>query len=94
MLVFRKPLFFEWDKGNLHKNYRKHQVTNIECEEAFFDKNKKMYNDVFHSGIESRFLLLGKTKKDRLLFIVFTMRANTIRVISARDTNKKEYKLY
>ena len=85
---------FEWDVGNLEKNTHKHNVTNKECEEAFFDEQKKIAKDSLHSGKELRYILLGKTKVYRRLFIVFTVRKLFVRVISARDLNKKEYHLY
>lgn len=94
MLIMRPPLSFGWDKGNKDKNFKKHSVSNQECEEVFFDQQKKMLKDVIHSVKEDRYLLIGKTKKTRLLFIVFTLRDNTVRIISARDLNKKEYYLY
>ncbi|MBI2414248.1 BrnT family toxin [candidate division WWE3 bacterium] len=37
---------------------------------------------------------IGNTGIGRLLFIVFTLRGRKVRVISARDSNKKERKLY
>lgn len=94
MIVLSEPLRFFWDKGNLDKNLLKHRVTDEECEEVFFDEDKKIYNDILHSGQEERYILIGKTKLGRLLFIVFTKRKNKVRVISARDMNKKEWKLY
>jgi len=91
---FSRPVEFIWDKGNLDKNWRKHKVKTKECEEIFFDENKKIAKDKLHSNGEKRLIILGKTKKRRLLYLVFTMRNKKIRVISARDTNKKERKLY
>lgn len=91
---FSKILGFEWDAGNQEKNELKHGVTNKECEEAFFDEQKRILKDPIHSGKEQRYVLLGKTKAHRRLFIVFTTRKSFIRVISARDLNKKEYPLY
>lgn len=85
---------FIWDNGNNDKNYIKHGVTNTECEEIFFDQDKKIHQDATHSQKEFRFLLIGKTKNKRSLFVVFIVRKNKIRVISARDLNKREYKLY
>jgi uncharacterized DUF497 family protein len=38
--------------------------------------------------------LLDKSKENRVLFVVFTIRAEKVRVISARDLNKKERKFY
>jgi uncharacterized DUF497 family protein len=73
---------FLWDKGVWG------------CEEVLFDKNKKVLKDKLHSGKESRHLIIGKTKRKRRLFIVFTLREKKVRVISARDLNKREIKLY
>lgn len=94
MIVLGEPLRFEWDHGNKNKNYKKHGVTDQECEEAFFDLRKKILRDIFHSHNEDRYILLGETKRKRKLFVVFTMRSDKLRVISARDLNKREQKLY
>lgn len=94
MKINKKAIGFLWDSGNLDKNWAKHKVKNTECEEVFFDKKKVQFKDVLHSDKENRFILLGKTKKDRLLFIAFTLRDDEVRVISARDINKRERKLY
>ncbi len=94
MIVIKEPIEFEWDEGNREKNWLKHKVKATECEEVFYDENKKISRDVLHSQTEKRYLLLGKTKKGRLLFVVFTIRNKKVRVISARDINKKERRLY
>lgn len=93
MRTIKRPSAFEWDKGNSEKN-KKHNVEDREAEEAFFDKHKLIFKDLVHSESEERFRLLGKTKKNRLLFIVFTKRVNKIRIISARDINREEVYLY
>lgn len=94
MRVFRGSVVFEWDKGNVDKNLIRHGVRNEECEEVFFDPQKRVLRDPLHSGKEKRYIVLGKTKKQRVLFIAFTTRKNKVRVISARDLNKKELHLY
>jgi len=93
MVVNKSATEFDWNKGNIGKN-RKHKVNDKEAEEAFFDKKKKTFRDHVHSGVEERFLVIGKTKKKRLLFVVFTTRREKVRIISARDVNKKEVTLY
>ncbi len=85
---------FEWDTGNSDKNLKEHQVSDEETEEVFSDSRKVQKSDPLHSAKEKRFVLLGKTKKGRLLFIVYTIRKTKIRVISARDANQKERPLY
>ena len=89
-----EPFEFLWDKGNIDKNLFKHNVSNESIEQAFWDDEKRYFVDHKHSGIEERHILLGKTFAGRILFIVFTIRQGKIRVISARDLNKKELFLY
>jgi len=72
----------------------KHNVNDKETEEVFFDKKRYIFKDKLHSNNEERFRIIGKTKRQRLLFIVFTIRGNKIRIVSARDINKKEVYLY
>ena len=84
---------FEWDKGNISKN-KKHNVEDREIEEVFFDKKRFIFKDRLHSAGEERFRIIAKTKKKRLLFVVFTKRDIKIRIISARDINKKEVYIY
>ena len=93
MELFWEPLEFEWDAGNQGKNLHKHQVTDAECEEAFFDPHKRLLKEALHvgsTGQEKRWILLGRTKAGRTLYLVFTLRRSKIRVISARDLNQKE----
>jgi uncharacterized DUF497 family protein len=85
---------FEWDEGNLTKNWEKHQVSALECEQVFFSKPLIALPDAQHSDSEPRFYALGQTDSGRRLFVVFTARNNFIRVISARDMNRKERKIY
>jgi uncharacterized DUF497 family protein len=96
MKVLENLVSFDWDEGNKNKNKNLalHQVTDQECEEIFFDSDKKIYKDVLHSDEEERFLVVGKTKKLRLLFVVYTKRGEKVRVISARDLNRREKHLY
>ena len=92
-MVDKTVLEFEWDKGNIEKNKR-HNVEDKETEEVFLDEGKVIFKDKLHSKTEDRFILKGKTKKDRLLYVCFTKRKKKIRIISARDINKKEVSLY
>jgi hypothetical protein len=93
MIIWNELIEFQWDSGNSHKN-EKHKVVKTEIEEAFNDHNKVMSPDHKHSKSEQRYILLGKSKKKRLLYIMFTVRKGIVRVISARDINKKGVYLY
>ena len=92
MLIIKEPIKFLWDNGNKTKSWFKHKVSRIEAEEVFFDEKRLVAKDKLHSAKEERFILLGMTKKSRALFVVFTVRNEEVRIISARDLNKKEYK--
>ena len=88
-------MHFDWDSGNRDKNKLRHAVEDWECEEVFFDTRKVILKGKLHSGKEKRFILLGKTRRARLLYLVFTTRDYRIRIISARDvTKRKEIDLY
>ena len=93
-LDFTKISSFDWDKGNKNKNVKKHLVSNRECEELFFNKPIYFFNDYKHSKVEKRYLALGRTNEKRLLIIIFVVRNEKVRVISARDMNKKERERY
>ena len=85
---------FVWHEGNIQKNWEKHRVSVLECEQLFFNRPLVVRDDEPHSGREPRYYALGKTDLGRLLFLVFTIRGNKIRVISVRDMNKKERRTY
>lgn len=77
---------FDWDEGNLDKSRRKHGVTPEEAEGVFLDEKSLI--------VEERFIIVGKSDKNRNLFIVFTLRREKIRIISARRMHKEEVEKY
>jgi uncharacterized DUF497 family protein len=85
---------FEWDEANADKNWRRHRVTRAECEQVFFNRPFMAAEDTEHSVREPRFYALGQTDARRRLFLVFTIRGEMIRVISARDMSRRERKEY
>jgi len=88
-----KPISFEWDSGNIIKNWDKHRVSQDECEQVFVN-NPRIFEDIKHSNQEKRMTAYGESDNHRKLTIVFTYRQLFIRVISARDQNKKERTKY
>jgi len=83
---------FDWDEGNIGKNWPKHGVTDWECEEIFFNRPLVIGPDAEHSDIESRYYALGQTDRGRMLFGAFAVRNRLIRAISFRDMNSRERK--
>jgi len=92
--TFKDIRSFDWDDGNRDKNRVKHDVLTGEAEQIFFNEPIIILNDLKHSQTEQRFAAFGVTNKVRTLVVVYTIRNNRIRVISARDMNKKERVFY
>ncbi|MBI3099176.1 MAG: BrnT family toxin [Planctomycetes bacterium] len=85
---------FEWDQGNDAKNWRKHRVTREECEQVLLNAPLLVGYDRRHSRWEDRYYALGRTDRNRLLFLVFCARKDRVRVISARDMSRRERRRY
>ena len=85
---------FEWDAGNIDKNWTLHKVTQGEIEQAFFNRPMLLAADEKHSQREALHAALGQTNSGRLLALVFTVRGTLIRIISARDMSRRERRIY
>src|ERR1035441_9278979 len=94
MAKIRSSDYFDWDEGNSGKNWRKHKVIDEEAEQVFQNVPIVRLEDPKHSAVEVRLRILGKTDFGRMLFVSYTMRRTKYRIISARDMNRKERKLY
>jgi uncharacterized DUF497 family protein len=83
---------FDWDEGNRRKSVEKHDVSQAEAEQIFFNYPLLIVDDVSHSVRELRLQALGRTDAVRRLHISFTLRGDDrlIRVISARAMHRKE----
>ena len=91
---FEKFTGFQWDKGNINKNLVEHNVEDWECEQVFFNEPLIVLDDPKHSLVEQRWAAFGRTEAGRLLVVIFTKRGKLLRVISARDMNRKEIRFY
>ena len=85
---------FDWDEGNKAKNWEKHRVDFLECEEVFFNNPLIVGDDAKHSAQERRYFVLGRSNAGRMLYLVITIRKDKVRVISARDQSRKERQVY
>src|SRR5471032_726178 len=96
MFDFLRVVGFDWDDGNSRKSAEKHDVSQAEAEQIFFNDPLLVVEDVGHSVRESRLHALGRTDTGRLLHISFTLRGDgrLIRVISARTMHRKERERY
>ena len=83
---------FEWDDHKNSINIEKHGV-DFEDAKGIFDGFTIEYEDNRHDYGEKRYIALGEVF-EVVLFVVFTLRGETIRLISARGANVKERTLY
>ena len=85
---------FEWDPDKARKNEAKHGVSFTEASEVFGDILSSTAQDPDHSESEERFVIFGKSTKDRHLVVSFTDRGGKIRIISARTMKRREIAAY
>jgi uncharacterized protein len=57
----------QWDEGNSRKSLEKHDVSQAEAEQVFFNEPLLIVKDVSHSSRETRLHALGHTDPGRLL---------------------------
>ncbi len=87
---------FEWDENKNKSNIKKHGVSFEEAISVFYDDKAIEFFDNTHSVEEDRFIMLGFSKKARLLVVCHCLKENEtkIRIISARPATKTESKYY
>ncbi len=83
---------FEWDAAKDESNRQKHGIGFIEAMTVFGDPLEVTIPDPDHSGVEARFLSIGRSGEGRLLVVAYTEREERIRIISAREATPKERK--
>ncbi|MBI5324871.1 MAG: BrnT family toxin [Ignavibacteriae bacterium] len=83
---------FEWDIEKASFNNQKHGVTFQEAKTICDDEFAAFVDDPNHSKGEFRYIMIGYSNKNNLLFVSFTDRENKIRIISARKATKSERK--
>jgi uncharacterized DUF497 family protein len=83
---------FEWDEDKDRHNKRKHGVSFREALTSFYDPEQVAFYDVEHSDDEEREILLAHYNLERL--VVYTLRDDIIRIISARRATRREAQDY
>ena len=87
---------FEWYPPKALSNLKKHKVSFQEASSIFADRKLLELPDREHSEGELRFLGIGRSNQDRLLFVNFTIRGEKFRIISARlaeSWERREYEI-
>ena len=84
---------FEWDDDKAAANLARHRVSFSVARQAFADVFAVEREDDTEDHGEPRFNLLGMVD-GRVLFVAYTMRGDIIRIISAREAEPYERRLY
>jgi uncharacterized DUF497 family protein len=82
----------EWDDNKNHFNIRKHGISFEAAALVFADEERIEYYDKLHSQEKDRYIVLGYV--NGVLFVVYTMREDATRLISARLATPKERRIY
>jgi uncharacterized protein len=85
---------FEWDNNKAESNFRKHGVTFEEAVTVFADPYLLFTEDSKHSEGEEREWAIGEAENGSMIVVVFTMRGEKLRIISARKATKRERRRY
>ena len=83
---------FDWDEANEGHIWERHGVSVREAEDAVLDPRAVFIGAP--RSVEARSSLIGETEQGRLLRIFYTPRSRLTRVVTARDANEWERKLY
>ena len=85
---------FEWDLQKAAKNLAKHGVSFEDAATVFGDPLGRIESDPRHSLSEERFVLVGLSRGQRFLAVMFADRRDAIRLISARRATRRERREY
>ncbi len=85
---------FEWDNSKAETNLAKHGVSFQEAASVFDDALSVTFLDPDHSVSEERLIIIGYSHRRRLLLVSHTDQDDQVRIISARETTRRERKVY
>ena len=80
---------FEWDDAKSEACFQQRGFDFAYAAHAFLDPDRMVRADTRHSYGEDRFQLMGRIE-GRLYMVVYTPRADSMRIISARKANQRE----
>ena len=87
---------FDWDTKKNIININKHGISFKEAATVFSDKAAKYFDDDTHSMDEERYVVIGKSKRLKILMVCHCYRNSNsaIRLISARKADNDEISIY
>ena len=84
---------FDWNETKSDECLREREFDFTYAAQCFMDPRRMISRDSRFDYGEDRFHVLGQIDK-RVFFVTYTLRAEVIRIISARKANQREVKRY
>ena len=85
-------MVYQWNKDKARANFRKHRIDFADAVSVFSDDLAITITDERFD--EERFVTIGLDGFGRLLVLVYTLRGEAIRIISARKATTQERRQY
>jgi len=85
-------MLVEWDPKKAASNFRKHRVRFADSVAVLEDERAITLRDFEEA--EERWVSIGSDALERVLVVVYTMRAHRVRIISARRATRQERTAY
>jgi uncharacterized DUF497 family protein len=85
---------YGWDPVKAAANSKKHRVTFEEASSVFLDSLALTFWNPDHSEEEDREITIGRSARQRILFVAHVGREGRVRIISARRATRREQKQY
>jgi uncharacterized protein len=92
LVHMRRVVGFEWNERKARANQRKHKVDFADAATVFEDNRAVTVAE--DDPEEERYVTLGMDALGRILVVVYTLRGERIRIISARRTTRREREEY
>lgn len=84
---------FAWDEAKSEACFEERGFDFVYATRVFLDPNRIVHSDTRRSYGEERYQLLGMIEQ-RPFMVVYTLRHDTMRIISARKANQREVREY
>lgn len=89
--MYNINMTFEWDDDKNSSNKTKHGIDFETGKELWLDENRLEIRVPY--PIEDRWIVIGKLQK-KIWTAIYTIRSESVRIISVRRARKKEEELY
>ena len=92
-MAYTSAMKFAWDEAKNAACFEQRGFNFMYATRIFIDPRRILHSDTRRSYGEERYQLLGMIEQ-RLFVVVYTIRHDAIRIISARKANQREVREY